>query len=86
MEGVGSVVIQLSTGAMTLSEDDGAYAFYDLPAGQYAVAVDTARLSQTLEIQSPASVDVTLLDTGTSSVDFRLGAKQKPIILQPARR
>ena len=86
-EGVANVVMRMSSGATTLTDENGAYGFYDLEPGRYEVSVDPERLNRDLEV-FPPSIGVTVLEPGKSStgVDFRLSAKQKPIIMQSMAR
>jgi hypothetical protein len=83
-EGVESIVVRLDDGATaTLTSASGAFAFYNLEPGHYAVWVDRERLRADLDIRSSPRLDVDLQpDHATNDVDFRLGLHEKPILMR----
>lgn len=84
-EGVSNVVVRLSGDALaTLTDDDGAYGFYDLLPDHYQVRIDVDRLRADLAVASAAAIDVDLDDVGRArtGIDFQVTHRQKPIVIQ----
>jgi hypothetical protein len=67
-----------------MTDESGAYGFYDLPPGSYRVWIDAARVSRDLQIVSSGSIDVLLDEAGQSrtGADLQVAVKEKPIIMQ----
>ncbi len=86
-EGVESIVVRLDDGkTATLTNSSGAFAFYNLEPGRYAVWIDRERLRSDLDIVSPPRLDVDLQpEQATNNVDFRLGVHEKPILMRDSR-
>jgi hypothetical protein len=88
-EGVANVVMRLSPDEhATITDEDGAYGFYNLPPGAYDVRVDSQRLSTALSIVSAPVIAVALEAAGTArpGIDFRVGPRDKPIVIQRTLR
>jgi hypothetical protein len=88
-EGVSNVVLRLAnTGAATMTESDGSYAFYDLAPNPYDVQVDAERLNRDLVVASDNLLRVNLDADARpkGGVDFRVAPRQKPIIMQQGVR
>lgn len=84
-EGVANVVMRLSPAdRATMTDEDGAYGFYNLPPGAYDVRVDSERLSAALSIVSAPAIAVDLEAAGTArtGLDFRVSPRDKPIVIQ----
>jgi hypothetical protein len=84
-EGIANVVLRLSKDEFaTMTDEGGAYGFYDLPPGSYRVWIDAARVSRDLQIVSSGSIDVLLDEAGQSrtGADLQVAVKEKPIIMQ----
>jgi hypothetical protein len=84
-EGVSNVVLRLSKDEFaTMTDESGAYGFYNLPPGSYRVWIDADRVSRDLRIVSSGSIDVQLDDAGQSrtGVDLQVAVKEKPIVMQ----
>lgn len=84
-EGVPNVVLRLSRGDdATMTDENGAYGFYNLPPGTYDVRVDAERLSGALSIASAPTIAVDLEAAGTArmGIDFRVVPREKPIVIQ----
>jgi len=84
-EGIPNVVLRLSQDEFaTMTDEGGAYGFYNLPPGSYQVWIDAARVSRDLRIVSSGSIEVQLDEAGQSStgVDLQVAVKEKPIVMQ----
>jgi hypothetical protein len=84
-EGIPNVVLRLSKDEFaTMTDEGGAYGFYNLPPGSYQVWIDAARVSRDLRIVSSGSIDVQLDEAGQSrtGVDLQVAVKEKPIVMQ----
>jgi hypothetical protein len=84
-EGVPNVVMLLSRdGVATMSDEEGAYGFYNLLPDRYQVRLDAGRLRRDLTSASPDTVEVELDEAGRARtrVDFRVMPRQKPIVMQ----
>lgn len=84
-EGIPNIVMRLSRDDLaTVTDDEGAYGFYNLLPDRYQVRVDPDRLRTDLVVASPAAIDVELDAAGRAraSVDFQVAQKQKPIVIQ----
>lgn len=87
-EGVANIVMRLSVdGAATLTDDDGAYGFYNLLPDHYRVRVDGERLRSDLVVRSADTIDVDVDEGGRArtGIDFQVIERQKPIVIQKAR-
>lgn len=82
--GMGGIVVRLDRdGPATITDDEGAFHFYNLQPGPYQVWVDTARLRQDLQVVGPARRTVDLQpDRPANNVDFRVSAREKPILMK----
>jgi SdrD B-like domain len=83
-EGVSSVVMHLSNGSTTMTNEDGAYGFYNLLPNRYQLRVDQDRLPRELMIPSPGAADVELEAAGRSrsGIDFRIAPRERPVVFQ----
>jgi hypothetical protein len=84
-EGIPNVVLRLSQDEFaTMTDEGGAYGFYNLPPGSYQVWIDADRVSRDLRIVSSGSIDVQLDDAGQSrtGIDLQVAVKEKPIVMQ----
>jgi len=84
-EGISNVVMRLSRdGLTTMTDEDGAYGFYNLVPDHYQVRVDADRLRADLAVASAAVMDVDLDEAGRArtGIDFQVTHRQKPIVIQ----
>ena len=84
-EGIPNVVLRLSKDEVaTMTDEGGAYGFYNLPPGSYRVWIDAERVHRDLKIVSSGSIDVQLDEAGKSrtGVDLQVAVKEKPIVMQ----
>jgi hypothetical protein len=84
-EGIANVVVRLSKDEFaTMTDESGAYGFYNLPPASYRVWIDAARVSRDLQIVSTGSIDLELDEAGQSrtGVDLQVAVREKPIIMQ----
>ena len=67
-----------------MTDEGGAYGFYNLPPGDYRVWIDAERVRRDLKIVSSGSIDVQLDEAGKSrtGIDLQVAVKEKPIIMQ----
>jgi hypothetical protein len=78
-EGVADAVVRLGD-RVTSTDRDGAYSFFNVWPGTYALALDRSRLAATLEVVGPADLTVTLDDARpVTGADFQLRPKTKPV-------
>src|SRR5690349_14012705 len=73
-EGIAAVVVRLDErGTATLTNQAGAFDFYNLEPGTYSVWIDASRLNAGLELESTGRLAVDLQpDRPATNVDFRL--------------
>jgi hypothetical protein len=80
---VEEIVIRLEgTRRLTTPDEDGRFAFYNLPAGEYVVVVDESTIDGTRRLSGPGKAPVTLRQGGEpAEVIFGLEAveKAKPV-------
>jgi hypothetical protein len=67
-----------------MTDEGGAYGFYNLPPGSYRVWIDAERVRRDLRIVESGSIDVQLDEAGQSrtGVDLQVAVKEKPIMMQ----
>lgn len=81
-EGVCNVVLGLA-GALTLTDADGKYSFYNIEPGQGKVVLDLSRLPAELAPSSSTVVPFTLKpDQGVDNADFALVHREKTVEFQ----
>lgn len=83
-EGQGGVVVRLDdNGTATMTDDEGAFAFYNLEPGRYAVWIEGTRLKSGLALVSTARRIVNLEpDAAVTNLDFELATRDKPIVFK----
>jgi len=80
-EGRRGIVVHLSN-QVTATDTDGAYAFYNLAPGTYALRVDQERLPGTLAVREAHREVALQPDRAATGIDFLLVEKEKPVILK----